>query len=61
MAESIIPEEWHSGREEEIKGEGEKATLLLTARRLKSGKVCGSLQIVLVKLVLKCLRNATHS
>ena len=58
MAESMNPEELTLP--EEIKKGGEKNTLLLTARRLKSHQVCGHLKIILGTRVVKRLRNVTH-
>ena len=47
-------------REEEMKKEGEKNTLLLRVRRLKSPQVRGRSKIILAKHVVKRLRNVTH-
>ena len=52
MAESI-------NRQGAIEKEGEKNTLLLTARRLKRQQVCGRLKIILVKLHEKTGQKAS--
>ena len=56
IAESMNPEEL-TLREEEIKKEGEKNTLLLMARCLKGHQLGGRSKIILGKHVVKCLRN----